>query len=222
MSLPQAVRDAAIADVRAGMSIAAAAKKHGASAGSVHAWVRAAGGAPSVSAHPGAPRPAKAPRASTKGGNGKAAERSDLNARRGRSDLNEAGDEGKRGREKAGNRGSEGGAKTPPAAGSRANPPDAELEKVEGNLRAAIAIRAEVLANPASLLHKDQVKIAVALDYTTAALKALPDVYKRPTPPATKEETTSRILSVFGAPVEEPEPAPSPGAKLIEINGGKS
>lgn len=210
MSVAQATRDAAVADVKAGMSIATAAKRHGVSVGSVHGWVRAAGGAPSVTAAPA--RTAKKSNGKSNGG-----DRSKMNAEGARSKMNAREGEGKRGREKAGKAG---GGHTPSTDPSRAHPTTAaELQRVTELARKGISQRVEVLANPASILHKDQVKIAVTIDYLTDAVAKLPVAFRDSAPVQTSDETAAKIADVFGAP---PVPEPVPVGKLIEISGGKA
>lgn len=209
MSVAQATRDAAVADVRAGMSIATAAKRHGVSVGSVHGWVRAAGGAPSVTAAPARPT-----------GKANEGKRSKMNAGSGRSKMNGGEGERKRTREKAEERGERKGGNTPSTDPSRAHPTTAaELQRVTELARKGISQRVEVLANPASILHKDQVKIAVTIDYLTDAVAKLPVAFRDSAPVQTSDETAAKIADVFGAP---PAPEPIPVGKLIEISGGKA
>lgn len=154
--------------------------------------------------------------------NGKSngSDRSKMNAEGARSKMNGGGREGKRSREKAEERGERKGGNTPSTDPSRAHPTTAaELQRVTELARKGISQRVEVLANPASILHKDQVKIAVTIDYLTDAVAKLPVAFRDSAPVQTSDETAAKIADVFGAP---PAPEPIPVGKLIEISGGKA
>lgn len=119
------------------------------------------------------------------------------------------------------------GGQTPSLDGSRARigrPPARSLaeqrERVKADLRLGIEQRAWVLAQPSSLLHKEQVKIGVTLERMTEALASVGAVFTDQEAPATSEQLTRRLTEVFGAPAEDEEP--DEARKLIEIAGGRA
>ena len=94
-----------------------------------------------------------------------------------------------------------------------------QRDRVKADLRLGIEQRAWVLAQPNSLLHKEQVKIGVTMERMAETLAAIPGVFTDQEAPATSEQLTRKITEVFGAPAED---SPGEVRKLIEIVGGRA
>lgn len=199
-TLPGATRDEVLSWMRTtGKGYKAAARNYGVSLSTVKSWAQRA--ARRGDAAPGAASPSQPAQKDAK--------------------------RGKQSAEKTEQRREERGGEGIPADPSRARigrPPARSLaeqrERVKADLRLGIEQRAWVLAQPSSLLHKEQIKIGVTMERMAETLGSITTAFTDAEAPATSEMLARKLTEVFGAPAEEAEPdAPR---RLIEIAGGKS